>query len=52
MWDEGNGIYVEISQFGGQPIYMYRSIRHMRDCSGGPNHYEILARKPSTLVVG
>ena len=39
MWDEGNGIYVEISQFGGQPIYMYRSIRHMRDCSGGPNHH-------------
>jgi len=40
MWDEGNGLYLEISQ----PItqrreFMYRHITHMKDYTGGRNRW-------------
>lgn len=39
MWDTG-GIYVTIGQFcGGRNALLFRSIRHMKDHSGGYNHW-------------
>ena len=40
MWENG-GIYVNISQpaCGGELVLCYRSIRHLRDYSGGYNHW-------------
>lgn len=40
MW-ESSGIYVNISQFacGGGLVLCYRSIRHLRDSTGGYNHW-------------
>lgn len=39
MWGDGNGIYISINQFGGRPVFMYRSIKHMKDYTGGQNLY-------------
>ena len=40
MWENG-GIYVNIAQpaCGGELVLCYRSIRHLRDYSGGYNHW-------------
>ncbi|MGV2887617.1 hypothetical protein [Paenibacillus taichungensis] len=39
MWEENKGIYVTISQgFGGNRI-MYRTIKHMKDYTGGTNQW-------------
>lgn len=40
MWEHG-GIYVNISQpaCGGELVLCYRSIRHLKDYSGGYNHW-------------
>lgn len=40
LWDEG-GIYVSLSQpaCGGGHVLLYRTIRHMRDYTGGYNHW-------------
>ena len=40
MWDEGNGLYLQISQ----PVmcwqsFLYRSISHMKDYTGGENQW-------------
>jgi hypothetical protein len=38
MWTEDKGIYVHISQGPVAPI-MYRTIKHMRDYTGGHNNW-------------
>lgn len=39
MWED-NGIYVNLSQsVCGERIIYYRTIRHMKDYTGGHNHY-------------
>jgi len=40
MWSDGNGVYFQINQ----PLrpfssFLYRGISHMKDFSGGPNHW-------------
>jgi len=50
MWEEGNGVYITMNKdFPGKPWgdVLYRSIEHMKDYAGGPNHYfkfELLRR--------
>jgi hypothetical protein len=54
MWSEGNGVYISMNKdFPGKPWgdVLYRSIKHMKDYTGGPNLYfkfELL-RKPVLL---
>ena len=40
MWDDGNGLYLQISQplqpFNG---FLYREVKHMKDYSGGRNQW-------------
>jgi len=40
MWDEGNGLYFQLNQ-PWQPFdgFLYRSIKHMKDYSGGHNQW-------------
>lgn len=40
MWEDG-GIYVMLTQLdcGGERVMYYRTIRHMRDYTGGYNHW-------------
>lgn len=35
MWGEGNGIYVTISD----DTFLYRSVKHMKDYTGGSNNF-------------
>lgn len=39
MWEEGRGIYVHISGKGITETIMYRTIKHMKDFSGGHNRW-------------
>lgn len=39
MWDNGCGLYVELSQCLPNSCMMYRKISHMNDYSGGQNHF-------------
>ena len=40
MWDEGNGLYLQISQpVTGWQAFLYRHISHMKDYSGRTNHW-------------
>lgn len=39
MW-EGNGIYISLNQFcGGKYVLLYRTVRNIRDYSGGRNNF-------------
>lgn len=40
MWEDG-GIYITLTQLvcGGERVMYYRTIRHMRDYTGGYNHW-------------
>ena len=39
MWND-NGIYICLSQFcGGKYVLLYRTVRNIRDYSGGHNHF-------------
>lgn len=40
MWDDRVGIYISIDQFSpGKPSFLYRTIKHMKDYTGGYNNY-------------
>ncbi len=40
IWGEGNGVCLYISEpMLRPPAFMYRSIKHMKDYSGGPNQW-------------
>lgn len=40
MWDDGNGLYFQISQpVMGRKAFLYRHISHMKDYTGGPNQW-------------
>lgn len=40
MWDDGDGLYFQISQSAtGMRAFLYRSISHMKDYSGGVNRW-------------
>ncbi|RRJ54902.1 hypothetical protein EHV15_35615 [Paenibacillus oralis] len=39
MWEDNKGIYVTISQFGGNRI-MFRTIKHISDYTGGVNQWD------------
>ena len=40
MWDEGNGLYLQISQSAmGWQAFLYRHISHMKDYTGGRNQW-------------
>jgi len=40
MWGEGNGLYLQIFQsVTNRREFLFRSIRHMKDYTGGPNQW-------------
>lgn len=39
LWNDGNGIYVNISPDGFGEKIMYRTIKHMKDYTGGINQW-------------
>lgn len=40
MWDDEHGVYVSIGQSCAKDCsFMYRTIKHMKDYTGGNNHY-------------
>ena len=39
MWSEGNGIYILLHENDFTGCFMYRSIRHMKDYTGGHNRH-------------
>lgn len=40
MWDDGNGLYLQISQpMMNRKTFLYRHISHMKDYIGGPNQW-------------
>ena len=40
MWDEGNGLYLQIAQsVTNRQEFLYRHISHMKDYTGGPNQW-------------
>lgn len=42
MWSEGNGIYISMNKFFPNAPYgqiLYRTIKHMKDFTGGPNQW-------------
>lgn len=40
IWDEGNGLYLQISQSAmGWQAFLYRQISHMKDYAGGRNQW-------------
>lgn len=54
MWESGNsGLYINISQpcYDRECVILYRTVRHIRDYSGGHNQY-ITRRQLKTLSYG
>lgn len=44
MWEEGNGLYLQISQpAAGRQEFLYRHISHMKDYTGGRNQWVSLS---------
>lgn len=39
MWNENNGIYISLSASGFGLNFLYRTVSHMKDWTGGSNHF-------------